>query len=44
MTQTLRARGWPAVEADVLLRLSPSCTATEVRIIEDVARGTGYLT
>ena len=40
---SLRARGWPAGEADVLIRLRPVGTGTEVSITEDVARGPGRL-
>lgn len=35
----LRARAWPAGEADVLFRLEPRGFETEVVIEEDIARG-----
>ena len=35
----LRARGWPAGEADVLIRLHARDGGTEVSITEDVVRG-----
>lgn len=39
----LRARGWPAGEAEVLLRLEAVGTETEVVIEEDVVSGPGRL-
>ena len=39
----LRARGWPAGEAEVELRLEASGAATEVSITEDVTSGPGRL-
>lgn len=39
----LRARGWPAGEAEVDLRLVPHGTDTEVSITEDVVKGPGLL-
>lgn len=40
---TLRARAWPAGEAQVHLRLTPVGTATEVTIEEDAVSGPGRL-
>ena len=39
----LRARGWPAGEANVVMRLSPVGTDTEVTIEEDAVNGPGLL-
>lgn len=39
----LRARAWPAGEADVLLRMRPVGTDTEVTIEEDACSGPGRL-
>lgn len=39
----LRARGWPAGEANVTIRLRPAGNTTEVTITEDVARGPARL-
>lgn len=39
----LRARGWPAGEASVTIRLRPAGSGTEVTITEDVAKGPGRL-
>ena len=39
----LRARGWPAGEAEVVLRLTPSGAGTEVVIEEDAVKGPALL-
>jgi uncharacterized protein YndB with AHSA1/START domain len=39
----LKAKGWPAGEAEVVIRLRPSGSGTEVEIEEDVAAGPGRL-
>jgi uncharacterized protein YndB with AHSA1/START domain len=39
----LKARGWPAGEAEVTIRLRPSGSGTDVEIEEDVAEGPGRL-
>ena len=39
----LRARGWPAGEAEVVLRLNPSGAETEVVIEEDAVKGPAVL-
>ncbi len=39
----LKARGWPAGEAEVVLRIEPRGTGSEVTITEDVVSGPGRL-
>lgn len=39
----LRAKGWPAGEAEVVLRLEAHAEGTEVSITEDVVKGPGLL-
>lgn len=39
----LRARGWPAGEAEVLFLLDPQDGATELTIVEDAVSGPGLL-
>lgn len=40
---TLRARGWPMGEAEVVIRLTPTGDETEVSITEDAVSGPGTL-
>lgn len=39
----LRARGWPAGEAEVVITLAPEASRTRVEIVEDVVKGLGVL-
>lgn len=42
-TLKLRARGWPAGEAEVLFELEPQAGGTSVTIVEDVVSGPGRM-